>query len=52
MVIEQNEVPFLPIMSVYQRRIDARPLQPVHDFSDSLQILDDFSILQMNLSHG
>lgn len=48
-VVEQGHISLFPVDRVDQLRCDAGPLQPVDNFSDLLQVLDDSAVCQVQL---
>lgn len=52
LVIKQHHVPFFPIMRVHQARRDPRPLQPVHNLPDGLEVVDDVAVCEVDSADG
>ena len=52
LIIKQHHVPFLPIVRIHEPRRDPRPLQPVHNLPDGLEIVDDVAVREVDLADG
>ena len=52
LIIKQHHVSFLPIVRVHEPRRDPRPLQPVHNLPDGLEIVDDVPVCEVDFADG
>lgn len=52
LIVEQHHVPFFPIVRVHQPRRDPRPLQPVHNLPDGLEIIDGVAVCEVDSADG
>ena len=52
LVIKQHHVAFLPIVRIHQPRRNPRPLQPVHNLPDRLEIVNDVAICEVDPADG
>ena len=52
LIIKQHHIPFLPIVRIHEPRRDRRPLQPVHNLPDSLEIVNDVAVSEVDFADG
>ena len=52
LIIKQHHIPFLPIVRIDQPWRDPRPLQPVHNLPDRLEIVDDVAVREVDPADG
>ena len=51
-IVEQNHVPFLPVMCIHILRAYGRTLELVHNITDACQVIDHGAVGAVNASDG